>query len=94
MVNVLLMALIPDSQYQRNHANMLRRKMMNGGTGGGIGGSVHEGQLNRIRNMNGMSVGPGGITLTESNPNYEFGGGTFTLQDLNEIPRENLRLVK
>ena len=75
---------------------MLRRKMMNGGTlmNGSGSGSQHEGQLNRIRNMNGMNAGPGGITLTENNPNYEFGGGTFTLQDLREIPRDNLRLVK
>jgi anaplastic lymphoma kinase len=44
-------------------------------------------QLNRLR------VANGGM-LTEYNPNYEFGGGTYTIQDLKEIPREHLRLVK
>ena len=44
-------------------------------------------QLNRLRNSN-------GIMMTEYNPNYEFGGGSCTLQDLREVPRENLRLVK
>ncbi|XP_014673743.1 PREDICTED: ALK tyrosine kinase receptor-like [Priapulus caudatus] len=43
-------------------------------------------QLNRLRQGAGM--------LTEYNPNYEFGGGVCTLQDLTEIPRENLTLVK
>lgn len=32
--------------------------------------------------------------LTEYNPNYEFGGSTCTLQDLREISREKLTLVK
>ncbi|XP_037772721.1 ALK tyrosine kinase receptor-like [Penaeus monodon] len=32
--------------------------------------------------------------VTEYNPNYEFGGGTCTIKDLKEIPRENLTLVK
>ncbi|XP_071544866.1 tyrosine-protein kinase receptor-like isoform X2 [Panulirus ornatus] len=32
--------------------------------------------------------------VTEYNPNYEFGGGTCTVKDLKEIPRENLTLVK
>lgn len=32
--------------------------------------------------------------MTEYNPNYEFGGGTYTIRDLRDIPRENLRLVK
>ena len=89
---------LPDSQYQNRHASMLRQKMLN----------THDNQLTRIRNMtgpgglaggglgagNGIGVGAGGIALTEYNPNYEFGGGTCTLQDLKEIPRENLRLVK
>ena len=75
---------------------MLRQKMING----------HESQLTRIRNgMNGGGMGLGGagggivtaggaIMLTEYNPNYEFGGGMCSLQDLKEIPRESLRLVK
>ena len=71
-----------DTQYQRKHVQMLRRKMMSGGG--------PDGQLNRLRNMNGT----GGMMMTEYNPNYEFGGGTCTIQDLKEIPRENLRLVK
>jgi len=32
--------------------------------------------------------------MTEYNPNYEFGGGTYTIRDLPEVPREHLRLVK
>ena len=69
---------------------------MLGGHPNSAAGSVaqHEGQLSRLRHMNGLNGGAGGIMLTENNPNYEFGGGTFTLQDLREIPRENLRLVK
>ncbi|XP_064484759.1 leukocyte tyrosine kinase receptor-like isoform X2 [Ornithodoros turicata] len=43
-------------------------------------------QLSRLRQATGM--------VTEYNPNYEFGGSTCTLQDLNDIPRENLTLVK
>ena len=51
---------------------MLRRKMIkNGSATNGV--SMHEGQLYRLRNMNG---GSGGIMLTENNPNYEFGGET------------------
>ena len=55
-----------------------------------MSGGGPDGQLNRLRNMNGT----GGMMMTEYNPNYEFGGGTCTIQDLKEIPRENLRLVK
>ena len=62
---------------------MLRRKMMSG--------PVVDGQLNRLRAMN---INVNGVTMTAYNPNYEFGGGTCTLQDLREIPRENLRLIK
>ncbi|CAG2063816.1 unnamed protein product, partial [Timema podura] len=32
--------------------------------------------------------------MTEYNPNYEFGGGTYTIRDLKDIPRDHLRLVK
>ena len=32
--------------------------------------------------------------MTEYNPNYEFAGGTCTLQDLREVDRDNLILVK
>lgn len=32
--------------------------------------------------------------MTEYNPNYEFGGVVYTLRDLKDIPREQLRLVK
>lgn len=32
--------------------------------------------------------------MTEYNPNYEFGGGVYSLRDLKEIPREHLQLVK
>ena len=54
-------------------------------------------QLNRLRALNGAGNGingAGGILMTEYNPNYEFGGGSCSLQDLKEIPREQLRLVK
>lgn len=43
-------------------------------------------QLSRLRS--------GHNPLTEYNPNYEFGGSTVTLQDLREIPREKLTLVR
>ena len=55
-----------------------------------MSGGGPDGQLNRLRNMNRT----GGMMMTEYNPNYDFGGGTCTIQDLKEIPRENLRLVK
>lgn len=64
-----------------------------GAVGGGIGGGLNGG-FNGGGGGNGAMVGAGGIALTEYNPNYEFGGGTCSLQDLREIPRENLRLVK
>ena len=68
---------------------MLRRKMLASNGGG------PDGQLKRIRTAQRQGMnGSGGIMLTEYNPNYEFGGGTCTLQDLREIPRENLRLIK
>lgn len=44
-------------------------------------------QLNRLR------VASDGI-LTEYNPNYEFAGSTYTLKDLKDIPRDQLRLIK
>lgn len=46
-------------------------------------------QLSRLR----AASGPGGV-LTEYNPNYEFGGETYSVADLKDIPRENLRLIK
>ena len=44
-------------------------------------------QLNFCRNSN-------GIMMTEYNPNYEFAGGSCTIQDLREVDRDNLLLVK
>ena len=35
-----------------------------------------------------------GIMMTEYNPNYEFAGGSCSIQDLREVDRENLILVK
>jgi len=32
--------------------------------------------------------------MTEYNPTYEFGGETYSKQDLKAIPRDHLRLVK
>ncbi|KAH6925327.1 hypothetical protein HPB50_003526 [Hyalomma asiaticum] len=51
-----------------------------------LGGNNPEVQLSRLRQTTGM--------VTEFNPNYEFGGSTCTLQDLTDIPRESLTLVK
>lgn len=44
-------------------------------------------QLNRLRQATGGMI-------TEYNPNYEFGGSACTLQDLKEVLRENLTLIK
>ncbi|XP_022918243.1 tyrosine-protein kinase receptor [Onthophagus taurus] len=44
-------------------------------------------QLNRLR-VASESM------MTEYNPNYEFGGIVYTLKDLKDIPRNQLRLVK
>ena len=45
-------------------------------------------QLSRLR-------GPSSSMVSEYNPNYEFGSGIpGSVQDLKEIPRENLRLVR
>ena len=46
-------------------------------------------QLDRLR-----SVVQGSSGITEYNPNYDFGGPKCTLQDLREIPRDNLTLVR
>ena len=35
-----------------------------------------------------------GLIMTEMNPNYEFAGGSCSIQDLMEVDRENLMLVK
>lgn len=43
--------------------------------------------LNRLREAS-------DAMMTEYNPTYEFGGGTYTIRDLKDIPREHLRLVK
>jgi hypothetical protein len=43
--------------------------------------------LNRLREA------PDSV-MTEFNPTYEFGGETYTIQDLKDIPRDHLRLVK
>lgn len=45
-------------------------------------------QLDRLRGVVSDSM------MTEYNPNYEFGGVVYTLKDLKDIPREQLRLVK
>ena len=56
----------------------LRRKAM----------AAPELQLSRLRGTTSSMV-------SEYNPNYEFGsGGPVSIQDLKEIPRENLRLVR
>ncbi|KAI4469994.1 apical endosomal glycoprotein precursor [Holotrichia oblita] len=43
-------------------------------------------QLNRLRVASDSM-------MTEYNPNYEFGGVVYTLKDLKDIPRDQLRLV-
>lgn len=40
-----------------------------------------------------LRVAPGSV-MTEFNPTYEFGGETYTIQDLKDIQRDHLRLVK
>ena len=32
--------------------------------------------------------------ITEFNPNYEFAGNLYSLEDLPQIPRDNISLVK
>lgn len=44
-------------------------------------------QLNRLRVASDSM-------MTEYNPSYEFGGVVYTLKDLKDIPRDQLRLVK
>lgn len=46
-------------------------------------------QLNSLRMQSENNV-----LLTEYNPNYEFGGQVYTLKDLQDVPRDQLRLVK
>ena len=85
--HIYVFSILADTQYQRRMNERMRRKAMSG----------PDGQLNRLRALNGVGNGSGAIgnlLMSEYNPNYEFGGGTCTLQDLKEIPRENLRLVK
>ncbi|XP_039280601.1 leukocyte tyrosine kinase receptor isoform X2 [Nilaparvata lugens] len=66
------------NRYQRKRNATQRRKKMNG----------TDLPLGQIR--------PPGSFMTEYNPNYEFGGARLQerLQDLKDIPRNNLRLVK
>ncbi|GFV30510.1 ALK tyrosine kinase receptor [Trichonephila clavipes] len=44
-------------------------------------------QLSRLRS------GVAGGMVSENNPNYEFGGNTFSERDLKTIPRENITLL-
>lgn len=44
--------------------------------------------------LNHLNSAPTSVRLTEFNPNYEFGGVTYTIRDLKEIPREKVQLVK
>ena len=87
LLSFFKMNFLLDSQYQRRYSQKMRRKAIYG----------PDSQLNRLRALNGAGNGingAGGILMTEYNPNYEFGGGSCSLQDLKEIPREQLRLVK
>ena len=84
---LMLFFSLADSQYQRRYSQKMGRKAIYGA----------DSQLNRLRALNGAVNGingAGSILMTEYNPNYEFGGGSTSLQDLKEIPREQLRLVK
>nr|XP_053654657.1 ALK tyrosine kinase receptor-like [Cherax quadricarinatus] len=84
VMGILLIILISTTsiccynRYQRKKFDLMRRGMFSGGP---------EIQLSGLRASSGGMV-------TEYNPNYEFGGGTCTIKDLREIPRENLTLVK
>lgn len=76
--------MFSDNKYQQKKVAILRRKVISG-NGTGTGTDL---QLSRLR------VGYTDNIMTEYNPNYEFGGGTYRLRDLKDIPRDNLRLVK
>ncbi|GFQ84433.1 tyrosine-protein kinase receptor [Trichonephila clavata] len=45
-------------------------------------------QLSRLRS------GVAGGMVSENNPNYEFGGNTFSERDLKTIPRETITLLQ
>ena len=47
-----------------------------------------------VRRLSLMFRNNNGIMMTEYNPNYEFAGGSCSIQDLREVDRENLVLVK
>jgi anaplastic lymphoma kinase len=69
---------VVDNRYQQNNASKFRRTKILNGP---------DLQLNRLRVASDSM-------MTEYNPNYEFGGGTYTIRDLRDIPRDQLRLVK
>nr|CAH7767694.1 unnamed protein product [Callosobruchus chinensis] len=66
------------NRYQLKVSGMKRRKMISGA----------DVQLDRLRGVGSDNM------MTEYNPNYEFGGVVYTLKDLKDIPRDQLRLVK
>ena len=48
-------------------------------------------QLGQLR---AITSGPGHAVMTEYNPNYDFGGTKCSLEDLREVPRDSLNLVR
>ncbi|CAH1983529.1 unnamed protein product [Acanthoscelides obtectus] len=66
------------NRYQLKVSGMKRRKIISGA----------DVQLDRLRGVGSDNM------MTEYNPNYEFGGVVYTLKDLKDIPRDQLRLVK
>ena len=80
--------LCADTQYQRKRMCILRRKLQ-----GAIMWVITVWQ-SVVRRVNLMFRNNNGIMMTEYNPNYEFAGGSCSIQDLREVDRENLVLVK
>ena len=51
-------------------------------------------QYNDYYQIQGQNDCISGLIMTELNPNYEFAGGSCSIQDLMEVDRDNLMLVK
>lgn len=67
-----------DNRYLTQKTELTQRKV--------CGAGVHP--------LNQINVAATSVRLSENNPNYEFGGVTYTIRDLKEVPREKVQLVK
>ncbi|XP_065200377.1 leukocyte tyrosine kinase receptor-like isoform X2 [Planococcus citri] len=76
---LITFSILMYNRYLQQQSELTQRKVC------GLGGL----QLNHLN-----PPGPTSVRLTEFNPNYEFGGVTYTIRDLKEIPREKVQLVK